>query len=545
MVCYRRHGHNEGDDPSYTQPLMYQRIDERPLGAQALHRGARQARRHHAGGGRAGARRLPRPAAGGPRRDPLGRAPPKGVAAAPAAAASACCRTSRPASTAARLDRVIDALDAVPDGFTVAPQAGQAARAPGASCYERGRGRLGARPRRWRSARCCSRAPTSASPARTRRRGTFSPAPRRARRPRDRGRVRARSPTSAPTQGKFWIYDSLLCEYAALGFEYGYSVVAHGGARRAGRRSSATSSTAPRSSSTSSSSPPRTSGARRRGLVLLLPHGYDGQGPEHSSARIERFLTLCAEDNIQVVNATTAAQYFHLLRRQMHRDGPQAAGGRHAEVPAAGQEARSPSTSSPRARSRRCSTTPPSPATPARCSGWSCAPARSAYDAMKRARRDRARRSRCVRVEQLYPWPDEQILAEALAEYANASRAGAGSRRSRRTWARGPSWAAGSAKPLRRPLQARHVSRFESGSPATGSPGRPRPGAGHDPLRGVRGLSARLSASTASSSARASSGSTTLIVVMPIARAGLRLMPRSSRNTASVGATAAAARASS
>ncbi len=125
-------------------------------------------------------------------------------------------------------------------------------------------------------------------------------------------------PLSTVPHGKFEVHDSPLSEYGVLGFEYGYASAdpkslvlweAQFGDFANGAQIIFDQYIASSESKW----------LRANGLVLLLPHGYEGQGPEHSSARLERYLQLCAQDNIQVCNITSPANYFHVLRRQMHR----------------------------------------------------------------------------------------------------------------------------------------------------------------------------------------------------------------------------------
>ncbi len=125
-------------------------------------------------------------------------------------------------------------------------------------------------------------------------------------------------PLSTVPHGRFEVHDSPLSEYGVLGFEYGYAMAdpkslvlweaqfgdfANGAQIMIDQYVAASEA----------------KWLRANGIVMLLPHGYEGQGPEHSSARLERFLQLCAEGNIQVANCTTPANYFHILRRQMLR----------------------------------------------------------------------------------------------------------------------------------------------------------------------------------------------------------------------------------
>ncbi|HSB87758.1 MAG TPA: multifunctional oxoglutarate decarboxylase/oxoglutarate dehydrogenase thiamine pyrophosphate-binding subunit/dihydrolipoyllysine-residue succinyltransferase subunit, partial [Ilumatobacteraceae bacterium] len=205
------------------------------------------------------------------------------------------------------------------------------------------------------------------------------------------------------------------------------------------------------------------------GLVLLLPHGYEGQGPEHSSARIERFLQLCADDNIQVCLATTAAQYFHLLRRQVRRDVRKPLVLFTPKAPLRMKESRSPIDDLTRGSFEEVLDDPRADQLPGGrdgvrrlvfCSG------KVAWDAI--AERDRRGAPVAViRIEQLYPFPQAR-LRELLERYPNAheliwlqeepENMGAWYFIEARTW-----------RIKERGYSIHHVSRIESGSPATGT----------------------------------------------------------------------------
>ena len=214
-------------------------------------------------------------------------------------------------------------------------------------------------------------------------------------------------------QAPFLIYDSPLNEFASLGFEYGESVVAKD-ALVAWEAQFGDFMNEAQVVIDQFIAAAEDKWGQTGGLVLLLPHGYEGQGPEHSSARIERFLTLCAEDNIQVTQPTTPAQYFHLLRRQLHRDirkplivfTPKsllrlpAAASRAEEFAAGHFEEVLADPRRPEADGVRLLLL---------CTG------KVAYDLDERRQKEGRSDVAIVRLEQLYPFPKEQLLDQVRA----------------------------------------------------------------------------------------------------------------------------------
>ena len=315
MVCYRRQGHNEGDDPSYTQPLMYKAIGERrsvrKLFVEALVKRG-ELTLDEAEETLADFHRRLQVALDETRQS----APAPTRAAKPPAPQGVLPHVVTGVDRAV-LDEVFDHLTAYPPGFTPHPKLVKQFETRAKLYHEGGEVE-------WATAEALAFGSLVLEGTDIRlagedsRRGTFS---QRHATLIDYETERAWTPLNdlPGATGKFRVYDSLLSEYAAVGYEYGYSVAnkdalvlweAQFGDFVNGAQIIIDQYLVAAEDKWGQTS----------GLVLLLPHGFEGQGPEHSSARIERFLTLAAEDNIQVCNATTAAQYFHLLRRQIRRD---------------------------------------------------------------------------------------------------------------------------------------------------------------------------------------------------------------------------------
>jgi 2-oxoglutarate dehydrogenase E1 component len=319
MICYRRHGHNEADEPMYTQPVLYRKIKDRPsvrklYTKQLIDSGDLTSEQADAFALEFKSR--------------LERAYEYVKEKSPDLDVQAfedrwrglnnpyCYDCVDTGVKHGDLVRVAKALTTIPDGFTLNPKV--ARRLPQVFTSIKDHGEID-----WATAELLAFGTLilEGTPVRLSgqdsARGTFS----------QRHAVWHDMESQEPyvplnhlalDQPKFGAYNSMLSEAAVLGFEYGYSlsdpmklVIWEA---QFGDFANGAQVIIDQFIVSSESKWQRTSG-----LVMLLPHGYEGQGPEHSNAYLERYLVACAEDNIQVCNITTPAQYFHVLRRQMKR----------------------------------------------------------------------------------------------------------------------------------------------------------------------------------------------------------------------------------
>lgn len=319
MFCYRRYGHNEGDEPSFTQPRMYRAIKDHPRVAwlyreklldqnvlaaaevQTLERSFRQRLQEALDTVKSTPHRAPSETLGGVwhgfSRSHAGRVDT---------------RVRRDL-----LEAIARRLSTMPEDFTLNPKMEKLVQARTEAVLTNGAIDWGLAELLAYGTLVCEGIPVRLS-GQDVERGTFS----------HRHAVVVDYDTGLPYsplnnlregQARFSAFNSPLSEYAVMGFDFGYSLDSPEALviweAQFGDFANGAQIIIDQFLSCAESKWQRMSG-----LVLLLPHGYEGQGPEHSSARLERYLQLCAEDNMQVANCTTPAQIFHLLRRQVKRD---------------------------------------------------------------------------------------------------------------------------------------------------------------------------------------------------------------------------------
>jgi 2-oxoglutarate dehydrogenase E1 component len=320
LFCYRRHGHNETDEPAFTQPLMYRTIARHPTTRQIYAKRLAEAGVLREGEADAMASRFiaelevqfESAKSYRPNKADWLEGAWAGLEQAPDDD-----RRGNTGVAGEMLRQIGRGLVTVPEGFRLNPKIARQLEAKRAA-IEAGEGIDWATAEALAIASLCAEGTHVRMSGQDSGRGTFS----------HRHAVLVDQETEAryvpidhvsPGQAPFEIIDSPLSEAAVVGFEYGYSLADPSSLvlweAQFGDFANGAQVIIDQFLSSGEAK-----WLRMSGLVMLLPHGYEGQGPEHSSARIERYLQLCAEDNIQVCNLTSAANYFHVLRRQIRRN---------------------------------------------------------------------------------------------------------------------------------------------------------------------------------------------------------------------------------
>ncbi|WP_295116678.1 2-oxoglutarate dehydrogenase E1 component [uncultured Chitinophaga sp.] len=320
MVCYRKHGHNEGDDPKFTQPKLYEAIDQHAnprevYSKQLIAKGdvdAAMAQELEKAFWSELQERLdevkqhPLPYS---RQKPeqawleLRKSTPEDFHKSPDTAISQ-----------EQFTKVFDAIMAIPEGFKPLKKV-EKLLAEKQKLYKE------QQLLDWASGELMAYASVLNEGTDVRlsgqdvKRGTFSHR-HAVLRSEENDKEYSRLSNINPEQGQFRIYNSLLSEFAVVGFEYGYSI-ANPNTLTIWEAQFGDFSNGAQTLIDQFISSAETKWGKMSGLTLLLPHGYEGQGPEHSSARLERFLQMCAEYNMIITNCTTSSSFFHALRRQL------------------------------------------------------------------------------------------------------------------------------------------------------------------------------------------------------------------------------------